>query len=161
MAQEPNVELTESDRPRRSLEPAPATGWRSSKPGLPKTPEDVPRGGGYGMPGPDPGWAWRVVSAARLPDDHPGLRAVVTGLVMARAAGLGRAAVPEDVEAALVLCGFGEEATSEALARRRRWLAAVPHESRPGATAVAEVDRALLTEKPERIRWALRHGDKG
>jgi hypothetical protein len=79
---------------------------------------------------------------------------------MARAAALGRAAVPEDIEAALAMCGFGGEATPEALARRRRWLAAVPHDAWPGQTAIAEVDRELLMEKPERIRWALRHTDQ-
>jgi hypothetical protein len=161
MAQQPNVELTESGRPRRSLEPAPATGWRSTKPGIPQGPGDVPHGGTFGMTGPDPGWASKLVAGADLPDDEPALRSVVTGLVMARAAALGRAAVPEDIEAALVMCGFGEEATPEALARRRRWLAAVPHDAWPGQTAVVEVDRELLMEKPERIRWALRHGDKG
>jgi hypothetical protein len=156
MGQQPNVELTESDLPRRSLQPAPPRGWRSSKPGIPHGPEDVPTGGTFGVTGPDPGWALKLVGRADLPDE-PGLREVVTGLVMARAAALGRAAVPEEIEAALVLCGYGEEVPPAVIERRKRWLSAVPHEARPGETAVADVDRELLADKPERIRWALRH----
>lgn len=159
MGQEPNVELSEADLPRRSLEPPSSKGWRSSKPGIPVGPADVPQGGTFGVIGPDPGWATKLVRRAELPDE-PGLPEVVTGLVMARAAALGRAAVPEDIEAALMLCGYGEEVPAEIMKRRRRWLAAVPYETRPGETAVSEVDRALLVHKPERIRWALRLGDR-
>jgi len=159
MGQQPNVELTEADLPRRSLEPAPSTGWRSSKPGIPKGPADVPHGGTFGVTGPDPGWASKLVRRAVLPKEA-GLSEVVTGLVMARAAALGRAAVPEDIEAALAMSGFGDDVPVEMVERRKRWLAAVPHETRPGETAVAEVDRGLLVEHPERIRWALRHRDR-
>lgn len=159
MGQQPNVELSESDLPRRSLEPASSRGWRSTKPGIPNGPGDVPQGGTFGVTGPDPGWAVKLVRRAALPDE-PGLSEVVLGLVMARAAALGRAAVGEDIEAALALCGFGEDVPVEIVEQRRRWLAAVPHETRPGETAVAEVDRVLLVEHPERVRWALRHGDR-
>jgi hypothetical protein len=123
-------------------------------------PADVPRGGKFGLVGPDPGWASKVVGAAKLPDESPALRSVILGLVMARAAALGRAAVPEDVEAALVACGFYEEAPANVVARRKRWIAAVAHDSRPGETAVAEMNRALLIDKPERIRWAQRMVEK-
>jgi hypothetical protein len=91
-----------------------------------------------------------------LPESDSSLESVVVALVMARAAALGRAAVPEDIEAALVVCGYYDEAPPEIVERRKRWLAAVPHDSRPGQTAVSEVDSALLADKPERIRWAHR-----
>ena len=76
----------------------------------------------------------------------------------ARAAALGRAPIPEDLNAALVLCGYGFDAPPEVIERRNRWLAAASHEVRPGETAVAEVDRTLIVGKPEQIRWALGHG---
>lgn len=154
MGQQPNIER--ADPPRRQLEPGPAVKWRSDKPGIPEGPGDVPKGGTFGMVGPDPGWATKLVRSAELPDDDPALEAVVIALVMARAAALGRAAVPEDIEAALMVCGYYDDAPPEILERRRRWLAAVPHDARPGQTAVAGVDRVLLTDKPERIRWAHR-----
>ena len=113
------------------------------------------------MTGPDPGWASKLVAGATLPDDSPALASVVIGLVMARAAAAGRASVPEDIEAALAYCGYYDEAPRDVVARRERWLAAVPHDAWPGQTAVAEVDRELLSVRPERIRWAFRLTDQG
>ena len=39
-------------------------------------------------------------------------------------------------------------------------MAAVPHEERPGETAVSEMDRILMLNKPEKVRWALAHADR-
>lgn len=155
MAQQPNVEITAAETPRTKLQPGPAVKWRSTKPGVPDGPDEMRGGGYYGTTGPDPGWGRRLVNQADLPDASSHLRAVVTGLVLARAAALGRAAVPEDIEVALALCGYGFEAQSLVMERRERWLAAAPHDSRPGATAVAEVDRKLLIARPDEIRGAL------
>ncbi len=157
MGQQPNIELSDSDRPRRPLEPPPPAGWRPTKPGSVTSPEDVPHGGRFGSAGPDAGWALHLLAGAELPDPDPRLRKVLEGLVMARAAALGRAPVPEDVEAGLVLCGYGFEASPSVLAGRERWLSAVAHEQRPGALAAAEVDPELIVNKPEQIRWALGH----
>jgi hypothetical protein len=154
MAQQPNVETTEAIRPRTKLEPGPAVKWRASKPGVPSGPADVPSGGRFGSAGPDHGWAIKIVAAAELPSDDPALRSVIIGLVQARAA------VPEDVDAALVLCGFAEDTPPEIVERRERWLRATSDDKRPGATAVAEVDRDLIAAKPEQIRYALRLSEK-
>lgn len=159
MAQEPNIYLAESDRPRRSLQPPAPRGWRAGKPGVPDSPTDPDRFGPHAAIGPDPGWAVKLVRRAVLPPDD-GISEVVTGLVMARAAALGRAAFPADIDAVLALLGYDAEADSATIEARRRWLAAVPHDLRPGETAVAEVDKTLLVESPERIRWALRHRDR-
>ncbi len=160
MAQQPNVETTEGERPVLALEPGPAVKWRAGKPGVPSGPADVPSGGRFGSTGPDPGWAIKLVANAELPDDSANLKDVVIGLVQARAAAFGRAAIPEDIEAALVLCGYVEDPSPELEERRERWLAAVPHDSRPGATAVASLDRSLLVAKPEQIRHAQRRGEQ-
>lgn len=160
MAQQPNVEITEATAPRPRPQPGPATTWRSDKPGIPAGPADVPRGSEFGHAGPDPGWGIRLINNSELPDADPRLRAVVTGLVLARAAALGRAPVPEDIEAALVLCGYGDEASSDLVERRERWLEAAPHDKRPGATAVSEVDRELIMNKPEQIRYAHKLTEK-
>ncbi|MDX1469651.1 MAG: hypothetical protein R3258_09955 [Acidimicrobiia bacterium] len=154
MGQQPNIEITEKERPRPTPKPGPSASWRATKPGIPDGPEDVPS---FGRTGPDPGWALKLVARAELPDDDPKLASVVTGLVMARAAALGRAAVPEDIEAALVVCGYADDVTADLVERRKRWLAAVPHENRPGETAVAEVDPELLIQKPDAIRYVYRH----
>ncbi len=92
---------------------------------------------------------------ADLPDDDPNLRAVIAALAIARAGVLGRGPVLEDVEVALALTGFGYEAPDQVTERRERWMAAVPHEGRPGQTAVGEVDRDLLVKKPDEVQRAL------
>jgi hypothetical protein len=78
----------------------------------------------------------------------------------ARAAALGRAPIKEDLEVALVLCGYGFEASPDLVATRERWKAAVPHELRPGQSAVAEIDKELMVNKPEQVRWALTRSER-
>lgn len=157
MAQQPNVEITDAERPRPIPEPGVAVKWRADKPGIPDGPTGTAGGGYYGTTGPDPGWGLKIVNSAKLPDDDPDLRRVLTGLVLARAAALGRAPVREDLDVALILCGFEEDAPASLIERRQRWLEASPHEQRPGATAVAEVDKSQLILKPDRLRYAIRH----
>jgi len=157
MAQQPNVEITDAEKPRRDLEPGISVKWRADKPGIPDGPTDIEGGGYYGTTGPDPGWGLKLVNSADLPDDDPDLRKVLTGLVLSRAAALGRAPVKEDLEVAIVLTGYDDDPPEHVVERRRRWLEAAPHEQRPGATAVAEVDRDILVMKPEQARFALRH----
>ncbi|MGF1618716.1 MAG: hypothetical protein ACFCU2_13070 [Acidimicrobiia bacterium] len=156
MGQQPNLELTESDLPRGRLQPGPARRWRPIKPGLVTAPEENPTGGMFGHIGPDHGYALRLISGFELPDDDPDLRAVVAGLAQARAAALGRAAVNEDIEVALMLCGYWPESPPSLVERRERWLAAAPHDRRPGQTAVADVDDADLILKPDQLRAVLR-----
>lgn len=160
MAQQPNVEITEETQPRMKLEPGPAGRWRSEKPGMPVGPGEISGGGYFGTTGPDPGWGLKILATATLPSDDESLRGVVAGLMLARAAALGRAPVPEDIEVALVLCGYGFDAKSEVIERRDRWLAASAHDGRPGATAVAEVDRSQLILKPMQLIFAIRHSDR-
>jgi hypothetical protein len=157
VAQQPNVEITDAERPRPTPQPGVAVKWRADKPGIPTGPTAIPGGGYYGTTGPDPGWGMRLVNNADLPDDDPDVRKVLSGLVMARAAALGRAPVKEDLEAALILCGYDEDTPAVVVARRKRWLDASPHEQRPGAAAVAEVDKETLVMTPERLRYAIRH----
>lgn len=157
MAQQPNVEITAAERPRRIPQPGTAVKWRADKPGIPDAPNDMPGGGYYGTTGPDPGWGLKLVNNADLPDDDPDLKRILIGLVLARAAAWGRAPVREDLEVALVLCGYDEDPPQYVVERRQRWLDASPHEQRPGATAVAEVDREILMMSRGEARFALRH----
>lgn len=155
MAQQPNVEITDAERPRATPQPGPAVKWRADKPGVPEGPTGVRGGGIYGTTGPDPGWGLRILNQASLPSDDPHFREVIAGLMLARAAALGRAPVPEDIETALALCGHGFDAPAEIYERRDRWVEAAAHDRRPGATAVAEVDRDLLVMKPGGVIAAL------
>lgn len=157
MGQQPNLELVESDLPRTVAKPAPPRRWSPTKTGLVTAPNEKPVGGLFGNTGPDPGWALRLLSEFDLISDDPNLKSIVTGLTMARAAILGRASVLGDIEVALILCGQDANAPQWVLDRRERWLAAAPHDKRPGETAVAEVDRDLLIRAPDEIRYVLNH----
>lgn len=150
MAQQPNVELTPQDLPRGALEPGPAR-RPVKRPGLITTPTEKPEGPGFGTPGPDTGYALRIISHAGVPEDEPGLRRVLAALMAARAAHFGRAPVHADLEMALSLVGLGEERTPELDERRHRWLEAVAHEKSPGRTAVAEARDALYTRRPDPV----------
>jgi hypothetical protein len=159
MGQQPNIELTEAHKPRTQLEPPPAKRWRPAKPGLITSPDQVPAGGRFGAAGPDAGWALKLLSVAELPEDDASLRGVLQGLMMARAAALGRGPTLEDLEVGLALCGYGYEAPEEVVEKREHWKQAVAHEQRLGQTAVSETDHALLTAKAEQVRWALTRSD--
>jgi hypothetical protein len=161
MGQQPKIHVPEEAEPRAVLEPGPAQRWRAGKPGIPDGPSEWPEGGRFTTTGPDPGWALRLITLIGLPEEDDRLRRVVTGLMLARSAELGRAPVPEDLNVALMLCGFGDGLPDHLMERRRRWLDAVAHEQRPGDTAVAEIDRDLLALTPAQIREALARRSPG
>lgn len=151
MAQQPNVELSPTDLPTPVLEPAPARRQKIPRPGVITTPAEKPTGPGYGTPGPDTGWALRVVAKSDLPDGvTPRIRRLLAALMGARAAYFGRAPTYGDLQLALHLVGLGEKRTDELAARRRRWLAAMSHERNPGGLAVDEAAPDLFGD-PGRI----------
>lgn len=138
MAQQPNVELSPGDLPKAVLEPAPARRQRIPRPGVITAPDEKPSGPGFGTPGPDTGWALRIIGQTDLPEDTPALRKLLSALMGARAAYFGRAPIHEDLEVALALVGLGHGRSEELDARRERWIAVTSHEKSPGRTAVAE-----------------------
>ncbi len=154
MGQEPNLEPSVADRPRSEPQPDPPRRWRPTRPGVVTSPEERPDGPLFGHPGPDAGWAYRVIREEGLPEDRPELEEVVAALMIARASHFGRAPTPEDREVALALLGYGSD-SPRLVERRRRWLEEAAHEKPPGATVLAEVDPELLVETPERIRYVL------
>jgi len=157
MGQQPNLEVTEGEKPRSVPQPPPAGRWRPVRPGVPVSPEQVPRGGMFGVAAPDGGWAMRIIHSVDLPEQDPDLELVLAALMTARAGALGRGPTREDLEVALILCGYGYDAKPDVIERRDRWTRAVHHDPRPGATAVAEADMELIVNKPEQVRWALSH----
>jgi hypothetical protein len=155
MAQQPNIEIGPEDLPRVGPDTAPARRWLpTSKPGVISSPSQVPSGGSFGTPGPDTGWAYRIVRTLE-PDIDRNLEAVLVALMAARAAAAGRAPMAQDLEVAKVLTGVVDGAPQWVVEQGRRWQEQVPWERSKGSTAADEVDQALLTESPERIRVAL------
>lgn len=146
MAQQPNIELMPGDLPKMALEPAPAR-RPVKRPGLITTPAEKPDGPAFGTPGPDTGWALRVISQSDVPEDTPTLRKVLAALMGARAAHFGRAPTHSDLLVALELVGLGLERSPELDERRQRWMEAVSHEKSPGRQAVAEAGEALYVDQ--------------
>ncbi|MGA7271471.1 MAG: hypothetical protein WB239_10405 [Acidimicrobiia bacterium] len=145
MGQEPNVEITQDDMPRPVLQPGVPRRWAPPA-GTITTPEMKPSGGVFGTPGPDTGWALRIINHSEIPQDGPRIRQVLAALMSARAAHFGRAPVPADLEVALLLAGMGKQRSESLDERRRRWEEAAAHERTPGRTAVAEVGSVLFQD---------------
>lgn len=122
------------------------------RPGIITSPDQVPRGDGYGNPGPDAGWAYRIIDVADVPDLSSSLRNVLGTLMGARAAFFGRAPTKEDLDVALLLCGIGDALPPGLADRRMRWTDAAAHDKPPGRTALAEVGMDLLRHKPAEVR---------
>lgn len=157
MAQQPNIEI---DRARAPLpEPAPGPARRSGRgrPGVIETPAEATWGGSFGTPGPDTGWAIKLIRRSEYDRSHRAseTEALLTALVAARASRRGRAPVPEDVEVGLILMGLKEGLPDEFDERRQRWLDAATHERPRGATALREIEPDLLDMKPEQLLAAL------
>lgn len=100
MGQQPNMPLTIEDLPRPEARPAPPRRWRATRPGDPSSPGEVPWGGAFGTPGPDTGYALRLLADGGEAAEET--RALAT-VMAARASRLGRAPVAADVEAARIL----------------------------------------------------------
>ncbi|MBP1632422.1 MAG: hypothetical protein H6Q11_710 [Acidobacteria bacterium] len=159
MGQQPNIQLHLEDLPRPEAHPGPARPWSARRPGDLVAPQQVPWGGAFGTPGPDTGYALRLLAGRPLAlaegerrDQAEGL---VAALMAARASLLGRAPVAADAEVAEMILGLGAEgpaAGAAADARRRLW--------GQGAEAVRRLleatDPELLAAPADEVRrrWA-------
>ena len=162
MGQQPNIELESVDLPIEPLERGVERRWSPRRPGEIESPADVPVGASFGRPGPDAGWALRLLSKTSYdrgsrPDQ---LADLLTALVGARAAAVGRGPAPQDIEAALSIVGLrshdmNERSLAHLAARRTAWLDAVAHEPSPGMAALEAVPESLLADSPVRIRARL------
>lgn len=123
MGQQPNIQLHLEDLPRPQPHPAPARSWAPQRPGDPKGPGQVLWGGAFGTPGPDPGYALRLLAGRPLAlapgERREDAKRLVGALMTARASRLGRAPVPGDAEVAEVILGLDPAGPAEAAAERQ------------------------------------------
>lgn len=143
MAQEPNIEITPSDGPPHELAYSGGATRRGGRPGVIETPADVPSGEGFGTPGPDTGWALKLIRRG-VEDLTLPVEKILGALMGARAAHFGRAPTPEDLDVAVLVSGLGSVTTGELDDRRRRWERTVAHEKSPGRSAVTEMGETLF-----------------
>lgn len=137
MGQQPNVPLVIEDLPRHTAHPPAPQRWSPNRPGEISGPASLPTGGHFGATGPDAGYALGLVKRRTLPggEHHRGdVVALVAAVVTARAAALGRAPTPTDVDAALLLLALDDDAAAAAAgiahdhARLRSRVSAIPPE---------------------------------
>lgn len=108
----------------------------------------------FGTPGPDTGYALRIIREVEGPLD-PDVEAVLVALMSARGSLLGRAPIQEDLEVAKLLAGLADGLPTALSERLDRWTAAVPHERSKGRLAVAEVPVDQFAMKPDDLRGHL------
>lgn len=155
MGQQPNIELEPGDAPRPTSQPGPPNGWKPGRAGEIEHPDDQPWGETFGRPGPDTGWALRLVRRAQFDRSERAsdTEAVAATVVAARASLFGRAPVPADVEVALILLGLRSEGlpahtVEELAARRRSGLHHASHEIRKGSSFLAHIPAEQLAADP-------------
>jgi hypothetical protein len=124
VGQQPNIQLSLEDMPRPRPRPAPARPWSARRPGDSAGPEQVPWGGAFGTPGPDAGYALRLLAGRPLAlaegERRDDAERMVAALMGARASLLGRGPVAGDAEVAELILGFRTEGAAVAEAAGRR-----------------------------------------
>jgi len=137
-----------SQQPRRGLALPPAHGWQADRPAELEAAQPV--GPQLGRPGPDLGYALRLV---RQFDETLTVRAPVSredavegciGVAMARAALFGRAPVVHDLDVAFRIWGFLGECPPELAAARAPLFESVTHHYNDGRAIVDRVPAATL-----------------
>ncbi len=159
MTRQPNIDPPVQDRPRAVPIPAAPARWRPDRPGMITAPDQLSVGGLFGRPGPDTGWAFRIIRQAGLSAlERQGVPVLAT-LMAARASLFGRAPVPEDLEVARILMGYEQGTSGSVSQRRRRWLKKSRHEPVPGAGAAEEIGAERLARSPAALRAAIADSD--
>lgn len=139
----------------------------SSHPWTPHRPADFrpgarPSGLGTGTPGPDQGYGLRlarrfadrlVLTAGEHEDDALAGAAVIA---LRRAALFGRAPVSADLELALCLFGFLEQAPAELVAERKRRFSGAAHDYWDRRQLASSVSEQSLRLSPAEARSAAR-----
>ncbi|MGH8923950.1 MAG: hypothetical protein ACRDWA_04800 [Acidimicrobiia bacterium] len=155
MGQQPNIEIGGAELPRPTPEPGPARRWRPTRPGVITSPAQMPKGGAFGTPGPDTGYAFRLIRSSGV-DLTTSQEKVIAALMAARSSHKGRAPVPEDFDVSLVLAGIGEGLPLAIVERGEQWAAATAHEVSAGRRAVTEAGTDLFEFTADEVRRRLR-----
>ena len=169
MAQQPNIQLHVEDLPRPTAHPAAPRRWSPQRPGELASPEDMPWGGMYGTPGPDSGYAYRLLADVELPladgEHRQDAVAGLAALAAARASHFGRAPAKGDVEVARLLVGLSPDGLPDAVvsrlaADRQTWMGGLAHDPAGARLLVAAVPLDALTLEADEIRSRMAGGER-
>jgi hypothetical protein len=160
MGQQPNMPLEIEDLPRRRPAPGAPRRWSPNRPGEMSSPSDVPKGGRFGTPGPDAGYALRLLRQRDLPtidgESRADLETALLALILARVSRRGRAPTASDVEAAEAILEVGGPDPSWRLA----WTSGLAHGHQGAAHLVAAVDDETLVASTDELGERARAGER-
>jgi hypothetical protein len=158
VGQQPNIQLQLENLPRPVAHPGPARRWSARRPGDLAGPGEVPWGGAFGTPGPNTGYALRLLADRPLALGAGERRAeaerLAAGLMAARASRLGRAPIPGDAEVAVMILGLRAGGPSDVSTERRR-LAAHGSEAPNRLLAAVAPDLLVASLAEVERRWSV------
>jgi hypothetical protein len=160
MAQQPNIELRDSDRPRSEGTTDPERRWVPDRPGE-FTGSGVPWGGPFGMPGPDAGYAIKLAAGRDLvlaENEHRiDAIAAVAAVAAARASLSGRGPTKPDIDAAIVILGY--DADSDFGVVRAATVAGSAHHPKRIRRLVAGVPVDVMEDSADDLRRRAASGE--
>ena len=169
MGQQPNLEIHLEDLPRPTSDTAAPRRWKPDRPGDLAGPDDVPWGGMYGRPGPDTGYALKLLNGRELGIDDPALEAdasaAVAAVAAARASYFGRAPTADDIDVALLVFGFSSEDLPEALVSglvkdRDSWFSGLAHNPAKAGELVGAIPIDSLNSSLLDLRSRMSAGER-
>jgi hypothetical protein len=148
VGQQPNIDLQMANLPRPTDPTAEPRRWAPGRVGEVRGPDDVPRGGRFGTPGPDAGYALTLLAEREIAT-APGERrrdamAAIAAVMSARASALGRAPVAGDAEVAEVILGYAGPAAGHTAEARAAAITGMAHHRAATRALIVGIDRTAL-----------------
>jgi len=163
VGQQPNIELGMADLPRPTEYPGAPRRWSPTRVGELGHPSDVPRGGRFGNPGPDAGYAFVLLKdrdiATAPGESRRDALAAVAALMTARAAAFGRAPVIGDAEVAEMILGYRDGSPEGLMDARTGIVAGLAHHPARSRALVAATDAGALASSLDRVRERVASGE--
>ena len=169
MGQQPNIELEIADLPRPRPKPAVPQKWAPDRPGELGGPDDMRWGSGFGVVGPDSGYALSLVGRRDLEladgEHRHNANAAVAAVAAARASLFGRAPTGQDIDLALVLLGYDTEGVPDEIAEelalgRVEWFSAAGHKPGKLVDFVGDIPADVLRLTADQARAQLASGER-
>ena len=160
MAQQPNIELRDSDLPRPEAGPNPERRWTPDRPGD-VAGTGVPWGGAFGTPGPDAGYTIKLAAGRDLilaENEHRSdANLAVAAVAAARASLASRGPTKIDLDAAIVILGYDSESDFGAI--RAAAIAGAAHHPQRIRRLVAGIPMDVVEDTADDLRRRVDSGE--
>jgi len=160
MAQQPKIDLETAHHLRPDSVTGPERPWYPNRPGE-LTGTGMPWGGAFGTPGPDAGYALKLVVGRELVlADHEhraDANAAVGAVAAARASLDGRGPTKEDIDAAIIILGYDTE--SDFGAARAAAIGGSAHHPLRIRGLIAGIPKDVYEATPDELRERVASGE--